>query len=156
MSDQSAAPASAPASAAYAATLLRLCLGAMWISHALLKLIVFTIPGFEGFLAAQGMPVILAWPVVVMELTGGALILAGFHGRVVSLFLLPVLGGALVAHAGNGWVFSNPNGGWEYPLFLIAMSLVHILLGDGRFALVRIASGGRGRAIGGELQLHRA
>ncbi len=138
----------------FAATLLRLCLGAMWISHALLKVFVFTIPGFEGFLAAQGMPVILAWPVVVMELIGGALILAGFHGRVASLFLLPVLGGALVAHAGNGWVFSNANGGWEYPLFLIAMSVVHILLGDGAFALVRTARGGRVQATSGERQLY--
>ena len=27
------------------------------------------------------------------------------------------------------------NGGWEYPAFLIAMSLVLALLGDGRYAL---------------------
>ena len=38
-------------------------------------------------------------------------------------------------HAGNGWVFSAPNGGWEYPLFLIVVSLVVALLGDGRYAL---------------------
>jgi putative oxidoreductase len=42
----------------------------------------------------------------------------------VSLALVPVLGGALWAHAGNGWVFSNAGGGWEYPLFLIAASVV--------------------------------
>jgi putative oxidoreductase len=35
-----------------------------------------------------------------------------------------VLAGALWAHAGNGWVFSNAGGGWEYPLFLIAVSVV--------------------------------
>ena len=43
--------------------------------------------------------------------------------------------GATLQHAGNGWVFSNANGGWEYPVFLIAASLVHALLGDGRYAL---------------------
>ena len=48
---------------------------------------------------------------------------------------LPVLVGAMAAHLGNGWVFSNANGGWEYPLFLIAMSVVHAMLGDGAFAL---------------------
>lgn len=121
--------------AAYAAALLRLSLGSMWISHALLKLLVFSIPGFAAFLAAQGMPAFLAWPVVLLELAGGALILLGLHGRFASLLLLPVLIGATVAHAGNGWVFSNANGGWEYPLFLIAMSVVHGLLGDGAFAL---------------------
>lgn len=126
----------------YAATLLRASLGAMWISHALLKLLVFTIVGFEGFLASHGMPVFVAWPVVLMEIVGGILILLGWHGRIVSLLLLPILAGAMAAHIGNGWVFSNANGGWEYPLFLIAMSIVHALLGDGAFAL----SGGRPRA----------
>lgn len=119
----------------YAATLLRISLGSMWISHALLKLLVFTIAGFEGFLASQGMPTFLAWPVVLLELAGGMLILLGWHGRIASLALLPVLAGAMAAHIGNGWVFSNANGGWEYPLFLIAMSMVHGLLGDGAFSL---------------------
>ena len=119
----------------YAATLLRASLGAMWISHALLKLLVFTIPGFEGFLASHGMPAFVAWPVVLMEIAGGTLILLGWHGRIVSLLLLPILIGATAAHLGNGWVFSNANGGWEYPLFLIAMSVVHGMLGDGAFAL---------------------
>ena len=119
----------------YAAILLRLSLGAMWISHALLKLLVFTIAGFEGFLANHGMPTFVAWPVVLLEIGGGVLILLGWHGRIVSLLLLPILVGAMAAHIGNGWVFSNANGGWEYPLFLIAMSVVHGLLGDGAFAL---------------------
>jgi len=119
----------------YAATLLRLSLGTMWISHALLKLMVFTIAGFEGFLASHGMPTFIAWPVVLLEIAGGTLVLLGWHGRIASLALLPILAGAMAAHIGNGWVFSNANGGWEYPLFLIAMSVVHILLGDGAYAL---------------------
>lgn len=119
----------------YAATLLRLSLGTMWVTHALLKLLVFTLAGFEAFLASHGMPTFVAGPVVALEIVGGALILLGYHGRIVSLLLLPVLAGAMAAHIGNGWVFSNANGGWEYPLFLIAMSVVHALLGDGAFAL---------------------
>jgi putative oxidoreductase len=31
-------------------------------------------------------------------------------------------------------VFSAANGGWEYPVFLIAASLVQALLGDGKYA----------------------
>lgn len=121
--------------APYAALLLRLSLGTMWISHAMLKLAVFTVPGFAAFLAGLGMPAVLAWPVVLAEIVGGALILAGIHGRVASLALLPLLTGAMLAHIHNGWVFSAPNGGWEYPLFLIAASVVHVLLGDGACAL---------------------
>lgn len=121
--------------ARYAAALLRLSLGAMWISHASLKLFVYTIAGFEGFLISHGMPTFIAVPVVALEFIGGALILLGVHGRVASLLLLPILGGATLVHAANGWVFANANGGWEYPIFLIAMSIVHALLGDGAFAL---------------------
>ncbi|OGB22197.1 MAG: hypothetical protein A3I66_17650 [Burkholderiales bacterium RIFCSPLOWO2_02_FULL_57_36] len=129
--------------ATYAAMLLRLSLGTMWITHALLKVFVFTIPGFQGFLASHGMPPMLALPIVVMELIGGVLIVLGIRGRLVSLLLLPVLIGATAAHAANGWVFSNPQGGWEYPVFLMAMSIVHGLLGDGALALKPTSGTGR-------------
>lgn len=119
----------------YAALLLRLSLGTMWIAHALLKLIVFTVPGFAGFLTAQGMPALLAWPVVALELAGGVLILLGVHGRLVSLALLPVLVGAASVHVANGWVFTASGGGWEYPAFLIVASIIHGLLGDGAYTL---------------------
>jgi putative oxidoreductase len=91
--------------------------------------------GFSGFLAQQGLPTALAWPVLLAEAGGGLLILLGTGGRWVSLALLPILAGATWVHAGNGWVFTAQNGGWEYPVFLMAMSLVHALLGDGRFTL---------------------
>lgn len=118
-----------------AAAALRLALATMWLSHAWLKFGVFTMAGFGGFLAQQGLPTALAWPVVLAEAGGGLLILLGIGGRWVSLALLPILAGATLVHAGNGWVFTAPNGGWEYPVFLMAMSLVHGLLGDGRFTL---------------------
>jgi putative oxidoreductase len=79
----------------------------------------------------------LAWPLILAESLGGLLILLGLHGRWVSLALLPILFGAIWVHAGNGWVFSNAGGGWEYPLFLAGASLAHVLLGDGRLALKR-------------------
>jgi putative oxidoreductase len=127
-----------------AAALLRLALGSMWLSHAWLKFGVFTMAGFTGFLAQQGLPTALAWPVVLAEAAGGVLILLGVGGRWVSMALLPILAGATLVHAGNGWVFSAPNGGWEYPVFLAAMSLVHALLGDGRWTL---RAGAAARAI---------
>ena len=42
-------------------------------------------------------------------------------------------------HLGNGWVFSAPNGGWEYPAFLAMASLVQALLGDGAYAWKPVA-----------------
>jgi putative oxidoreductase len=49
----------------------------------------------------------------------------------------------MFVHGANGWVFSNPGGGWEYPAFLIAASLAQTLLGDGAFALGNVLAGKR-------------
>ena len=121
--------------APYGALVLRVALGVMFIAHAYLKLAVFSVPGFAGFLGQVGLPGFLAWPIMLAELIGGLAILIGFHGRLVSAALLPVLLGALAIHAPNGWVFNAPNGGWEYPAFLALTALAHVLIGDGALAL---------------------
>jgi putative oxidoreductase len=43
--------------------------------------------------------------------------------------------GALFIHIGNGWVYTNPNGGWEYVVFLGAAVVAQAFLGNGAFAL---------------------
>jgi putative oxidoreductase len=121
--------------APYAATLMRVSLGIMFIAHALLKLFVFTLPGTAQFFASVGFPAWTAYPVFAAELIGGTLLVLGLYTRWVAVMLIPILLGALMTHWGNGWVFSAPNGGWEYPLFLTVMSVVQALLGDGAFAL---------------------
>jgi putative oxidoreductase len=120
--------------APYAALMLRLALGVMFISHALLKVFVFTIPGTVDFFHSVGYPGWLAYPTILAEL-GGSLLILGVYSRYVALALLPILLGTLPVHFGNGWVFSAAGGGWEYPAFLAAASLVLALLGDGAFAL---------------------
>jgi putative oxidoreductase len=122
--------------APYAATVLRLSLGVMYIAHSLiLKHFTYTLAGTAQFFESLGLPAALAYATFWAELAGGVLLVAGVASRWVALALLPVLAGAAWVHAGNGWVFSAPNGGWEYPLFLIVVSLVVALLGDGRYAL---------------------
>jgi putative oxidoreductase len=124
--------------APYGAFTLRATLGVMFIAHAYLKIAVFTVPGFAGFLGQVGFPGFLAWPIILAELIGGLAILTGFYARIVSVALLPVLLGALLVHAPNGWVFNAPNGGWEYPAFLAVATLAHALIGDGAFAVKSI------------------
>ncbi len=120
---------------AYAALILRLALGVMLIAHGLLKVLVFTVPGTVQFFASVGLPGALAYAVIALELLGGALLIAGVATRWASLALLPVMLGALSVHWGNGWVFSAPNGGWEYPALLAVLMLVQALLGSGAYAL---------------------
>lgn len=124
-----------PRTAPYAALLLRLTLGIMFVAHALLKLFVFTLPGTVQYFASLGLPGALAYLVFAAELVGGVLLILGVRTRWVATALIPVLLGATWAHVGNGWQFSAPNGGWEYPLFLALAAAVQALLGDGAHAL---------------------
>jgi putative oxidoreductase len=119
--------------------MLRICLGTMWIAHALLKLFVFTLPGTAAFFTSVGLPGLLAYPVFVAELIGGLAIVFGLYGRQASLLLTPVLLGAAWVHLPNGWMHTSNGGGWEYPMFLTGASLAHCLLGDGRLSLKRSA-----------------
>ena len=117
---------------------LRLALGTMWLSHGLvLKLLTFGIAGLAGWLESVGLPAAMAWPLTLAEIAGGVLILAGWNGRAVSALLIPILVGATWIHSGNGWAFTNAQGGWEYPVFLVFASVTHVLLGDGAYVLFR-------------------
>ena len=120
---------------AVAALLLRVSLGTMFIAHALLKYLVFTLPGTAQFFESLGLPGALGYATFAAELVGGVLLIAGVHVRIVALALVPILLGATWAHAGNGWLFNAPKGGWEYPAFLTVTLVVQALLGDGALAL---------------------
>jgi putative oxidoreductase len=118
-----------------AALVLRLALGVTLLAHGLLKLLVFSLPGTVGFFASVGFPGWLAYPVVAFEIVGGALLVLGLYTRPVAAIAVLVLLGAASVHLGNGWVFSNPKGGWEYPVFLAVTALAVALAGEGRYAL---------------------
>jgi putative oxidoreductase len=123
------------------ALLLRVSLGVMFLAHSLyLKGVVFTLPGTAKHFESIGLPGPLAYATFAAEAIGGVLLILGVKARWVALGLVPVLLGATWAHAGNGWLFTNAGGGWEYPLFLSAAALVQALVGDGAWALSRSVS----------------
>ena len=125
-----------PATAPLAAFVLRVSLGAMYLAHALiLKVGTFGMAGTVQFFESLGLPGWTAYATVIAETAAGVLLVLGVGSRYVALALVPVLLGAFAVHAGNGWVFSATGGGWEYPLYLIVLSGVQALLGDGAYAL---------------------
>jgi putative oxidoreductase len=126
-----------PVTAPYAALLLRLTLGIVFIAHGLFKVLVLTLSDTAAFFVAHGFPGWTVYPVFVAEVLGGAALVAGFYTRVMAIALLPVLLGAFTVHWANGWYFGSPHGGWEYIAFLLAALLVQAGLGDGPFALRR-------------------
>ena len=125
-----------------AALILRVSLGTMFIAHAWLKIMVFTLPGTVQFFASVGFPGWMAYVVTFAELAGGIALIAGIYTRQVAYALVPILLGAFYVHSGNGWLFTNENGGWEYPLFLVAATVVQALIGSGRY-VVRLPIGQR-------------
>ena len=133
-----------------AAALLRISLGVMFVAHSVvLKLFVYGLAGTAGYFESIGLPGSLAYVVFAAEAVGGVLLLANVATGWVSLGLIPILAGALWAHAGNGWVFSNTNGGWEYPLFLIVVSAAVALQA---FAARSHATARQGRTLGAVAQ----
>jgi putative oxidoreductase len=123
--------------APYAALLLRVVLGGLFLTHAWLKIFVFTPAGTVGFFQSLGLPGALAYVVMAVEVVGGLALIAGVYARIAAIVLIPGLLGAIVTvHGAAGFFFNNPNGGWEYPAFWIVALVVLAALGDGPYAAV--------------------
>lgn len=121
-----------------AAFILRAVTGAFFLVHGLAKLIVFTPAGTAGYFRSIGLPGVLGYLTMVLEIAGGIALILGIATRYVSLVLAgTLLGAAWFGHGGNGFTFSNPGGGWEYPVLWAAVMLALALLGDGAWALGR-------------------
>lgn len=122
--------------APYAALLLRLSLGGLFLAHAGLKLFVFTPAGTAKFFDSIGLPPALAYFTITVEVIGAVALILGIWTRVVAIALTPILLGAIfTVHGSAGFFFSNANGGWEYPAFWTIALVVQALLGDGAYAL---------------------
>jgi putative oxidoreductase len=122
----------------YGALITRISLGGILLSHGLLKMLVFTIPGTVEYFASLGLPAIAAYLTIFAEIAGGTAILLGLYTRLASLLSIPLLLGALWAHASNGWVFSAEGGGWEFPLLLVLLAGAVSFQGSGPFALRKL------------------
>lgn len=121
--------------ASRAIALLRVASGGFLLAHGLIKVFVFTPAGTVGFFESIGFPGILAYPVMAGEVVLGLALVLGFMTRWAALAALPILIGSIVPHAGNGLLFSNPGGGWEFPVFWSLVLIVQAMVGDGAYAL---------------------
>lgn len=123
--------------APYAALLLRLVNGLLFVTHGLTKLLVFTPAGTMKFFASIGLPGWLGVVTMVIEILGGVALILGAKVREVSVVLALVLFGATFSvHIHNGFSFANPNGGWEYPMMWAFVMIALAGVGEGAFALL--------------------
>jgi putative oxidoreductase len=116
----------------YAALLMRLSIGILFLAHFGLKFFVFTPAGTAKFFASLGLPGGLAYLTMAIELIGAIALILGIYTRTVAVVLL---GAFVTVHGPAGFFFTNPNGGWEFPAFWIVGLIVLALIGDGKFAL---------------------
>ena len=122
--------------APYAAFILRISLGVLFLAHFGLKFFVFTPAGTAQFFQSLGLPGALAYLTMVAELLGAIALILGVYTRFVAIALIPILLGAIATvHWSAGFFFTNANGGWEFPAFWIIGLLALALVGDGAFAL---------------------
>ncbi|MFT5116437.1 MAG: putative oxidoreductase [Candidatus Azotimanducaceae bacterium] len=122
----------------HGAFLTRVTLGSILLAHGALKIFVFTIPGTVGFFSSLGLVAIVAYLTIFGEIIGGAALILGIYPRLVALLSLPILLGAAWVHLGNGWLFSNEGGGWEFPVLLAVLAIIVSIQGAGSFAIKQI------------------
>ncbi len=130
--------------APYAALVLRLVLGALFLAHAGLKLFVFTPAGTAKFFGSLGLPEWLAYVIIAWEVIGALALILGVWTRVAAVALIvPLLGAIATVHGPAGFFFTNPKGGWEFLALWVAALLALALAGDGPYALKPTPKGER-------------
>ncbi len=122
--------------APYGAALLRITAGLAFLAHAAIKLFVFTPAGTMHYFASLGLPGWFGLFIIAAEILAGLALILGFYARVAAILIAPDLLGAIwLVHLKNGFVFTAPGGGWEYPAFWTIALIVIALLGGGAWAM---------------------
>ena len=119
-------------------TILRIVVGIVFLVHGYQKLFHMGIHGVAGFFGHAGIPLPLVAAVIVslVEFVGGILLIAGIAVRIAAaLNAVDMTVAILVVHLKHG--LGAQNGGFEYPLTLLAATLCLALAGGGMFSLKR-------------------
>jgi putative oxidoreductase len=120
----------------YGAMLLRVALGALFLAHGLLKLLVHKPAGTVAYFRSLGLPGIIGYLTMAAELGGGTLLILGIATSLVALALVPlILSTIYMVHGSKGWLFTNEGGGWEFPALWTVALVVQALLGSGAYSL---------------------
>lgn len=124
---------------------LRVMLAAVMFPHGAQKLLGwFGGHGFEGtmgfFTQQMGLPWIVAFLVIIGESLGSLALAAGLLTRFTAVSYIVIMIGAIVtSHLPHGffmnWFGQQQGEGFEFHLLVIAMSLVLLVVGGGKWSL---------------------
>ncbi|HET8783927.1 MAG TPA: DoxX family protein [Pyrinomonadaceae bacterium] len=118
----------------------RIIVGVVFMAHGAQKLFgAFGGPGLSAVVQMMGP---LGYLVTIGEFFGGLGLVVGFLSRFSAASLIVIMLGAIgMVHAKFGffmnWMGNQPGEGFEYHLLAIAILLVILIVGPGRFAISR-------------------
>jgi putative oxidoreductase len=126
----------------------RVTLGLLMLPHGLQKTFgMFGGYGFSGtmgwFTGSMHLPWLLAAFIIMAEFIGAIALIAGVATRFWAFTMIPLMIGAvLMVHISNGW-FMDWNGamngeGYEYHIAIIALAVIVMLNGGGRYSVDRL------------------
>ena len=112
---------------------LRAPIGVIFIVHSLKKFD----PSWQEWLVNMGIPPELQLPIALAELIGGILLVVGVLTRIsAAIFSIILLGAIFHIRWENGFFISQ--GGWEWDLAMLAVTLSIIVAGPGRASISHI------------------
>lgn len=112
---------------------LRASIGAIFIVHSLKKFD----PSWQQWLINMGVPPEMQMPIALAELIGGIFLVVGVLTRIsASIFSMILLGAIFYIRWDNGFFIAE--GGWEWDLVMLAVTLSIIVAGPGRFSIAHV------------------
>ncbi len=129
----------------FGALIMRLTLGAIMVAHGYTKIIPKgALYNFTQFVAHLGMPAWLGYVAAFTEFFGGMLLILGLLTRIAAFATVIDMGVAIVkVHLHTGLTSHGGQQGFEYPLALLALSLMLVFTGAGLLSLDDVL--GRGK-----------
>jgi putative oxidoreductase len=126
--------------------LLRLNIGAVYVMHGYLALMILGPEAVAGYIGRMGYPAALAqalaWYLVAAHLVGGILLILGLWTRWAALANVPPMASAVfLLHLKQGFFMTpvSPTavGGFEFSLTVLVATLALVFLGSGALSVER-------------------
>jgi putative oxidoreductase len=129
-------------------TVLRIALGLVMLPHGLQKTFGwfggYGFTGTMGGFTSMGIPAFLAFLVILAESAGAVALITGFTTRSAAFGIGATMAVASLVHKSNGffmnWSGQQKGEGFEYHILAIAIAVVLMIGGAGRFSVDRAIS----------------
>lgn len=121
--------------------LIRLTAGGILLEHGIVKVTGPGVTAFAAGLAHRGIEpsLLFAYVIFFNETIGAVCLMLGLFTRIIApMIAIEFAVITFVAHFPNGFSFSNPKGGWEYPLMWGLIIFAIALRGGGPYSLDRV------------------